>query len=90
MKLRLSEIFQRNPYRPTRPRQRLVIVGVTITTVVLLFSGLFAPHLRYLRHKLESRHPPLPACAPGQTTDCLGGKQGVMLLPAAPAPSASR
>ena len=85
MKLRLSEIFRRNPYRPVRPRQRLAIVGVTLFTVVMLFSGLFAPHLRYLKFKIESRHPPLPPCAPGQTTGCLGGTQGVMLIPATPA-----
>lgn len=90
MKLRLSEIFRRNPYRPVRPRQRLAIVGVTLFTVVMLFSGLFAPHLRYLKFKLESRHPPLPPCAPGQTTGCLGGTQGVMLIPATPTPPASR
>ncbi len=90
MKLRLSEIFRRNPYRPVRPRQRLLIVGVTLATVVLIFSGLFAPHLRWLRFKIESRHPPLPACAPGQTEGCLGGTQGVMLIPATPAPAASR
>lgn len=90
MKLRLSEIFRRNPYRPVRPRQRLLIVGVTLATVVLIFSGLFAPHLRWLKFKIESRHPPLPACAPGQTEGCLGGTQGVMLIPASPASAASR
>lgn len=86
MKLRLSEIFRRNPYRPTRPKQRLMILGAAVLTALLLFAGLLAPHIRYIKHKLDMRHPPLPACAPGQTAGCLGGTQGVMLLPATPAP----
>jgi hypothetical protein len=90
MKLRLSEIFRRNPYRPTRPKQRLMILGAAVLTALLLFAGLLAPHIRYIKHKLDMRHPPLPACAPGQTTGCLGGTQGVMLLPATPGPAASR
>lgn len=87
--MRLSEIFRRNPYRPVRPRQRLALLGGAVLTAVLLFSGLLAPHIRYIKHKLDMRHPPLPACAPGQTSGCLGGKQGVMLIPAAPAATAS-
>lgn len=89
MKLRLSEIFRRNPYRPTRPRQRLMLLGAAVATALLLFAGLLAPHIRYIRHKLDMRHAPLPACAPGQTSGCLGGRQGVMLLPAAPANAAT-
>ncbi|MDT7833747.1 hypothetical protein [Aquabacterium sp. OR-4] len=90
MKMRLSEFFRRNPYRPTSPRQRLVLVAVTLVTVLLLFSGLLAPHLRYLQHKLAMRSPPLPPCAPGQTERCLGGRQPVMLIAPAPRPAASR
>lgn len=86
MRLRLR--FKRNPYRPTTRRQRLVIVALAVLTASVVMAALLAPHVRFLRARLELAHADAPPCAPGQTTGCVGGTMEVIAVPAtAPRPA---
>jgi len=68
-------------YQPSSRRQRLIVIAVTAATVVVLWLLLiYRPGGHYTIYD-----PPKPACKPGQTTDCVGGKADVLLLPASPA-----
>jgi hypothetical protein len=72
-------------WQPTTPRQRRRIVLVAVLTVLALWSLLlFRPGAKVREFPPD---PPLPACAPGQTTGCVGGQANVRLLPAASQPA---
>lgn len=74
-------------WRPTTPRQRLGIIGVALATAAVLWALLlFRPGAKVREFPPD---PPLPACAPGQTSGCIGGPANVTLLPARPASAAA-
>ena len=81
-----------NDFRPTSTRQRRIILGVAVTAFVVMWILLiwepgFDPATRYPH--LNEAPKDKPACAPGQTTNCVGGQANVMLLPAASGPSSA-
>lgn len=76
-------------YRPTSPRQRLAIIGVTLVTVTVLWLLLLLRPGAHVREFPPSKD---ATCAQGQTSGCPGRRADVMLLPpgAASAASAAR
>lgn len=86
MKIRLP--WRRGPhFRPTTPRQRLVIVAAAVGTTLLIGTAMLSRHVEYLRAKLAHRAASEPPrCAPGQTQGCVGGTMGVIVVPPASAP----
>lgn len=81
-----------NDFRPTSTRQRRIIIGVTVVVFVVMWILLvwepgFNPATRYPHLNEPPRDQ--PACAPGQTTGCVGGQANVMLLPAASSPASA-
>lgn len=74
-------------YRPINRRTRLKIIGLTVVTVTILWLLLFFQPGGHVRVFPETQR---PACKPGQTTDCVGGKANVTLISASrPAAAAS-
>lgn len=74
-------------YRPLTPRRRVLIallaVATALTLILMMLERVGAPPL--------PRPPPRPdaaRCAAGQTTDCVGGKAEVIVMPAQPPASA--
>jgi hypothetical protein len=86
MKFRLP--WRRSPrFRPTPPRQRLLIVAAAVGITLLIGTAMLARHVEFLRAKLARRDASEPPrCAPGQTEGCVGGTMGVIVVPAASAP----
>ena len=78
---------KKDRYRPTSPRQRLLIVVLAIGTAIGVMAVLLAPQIRLLQTPR-----PLPAdaapCAKGQLSGCVGGKLDVIVVPP-PAASAA-
>lgn len=77
-----------NDFRPTSPRQRRIIIGVTVAVFVAMWILLVwepgnDPKTRYPALAEPPRDQ--PQCKPGQTAGCVGGQANVMLLPAASA-----
>lgn len=67
------------------PRRRVLIVVLAIVTGVTVVMVLLYRPGDDKRGK--PRAVPVPqACKPGQTTDCVGGKADVIVLPAASVP----
>jgi hypothetical protein len=73
-------------YRPTSPRQRRVIIAVTVATVLATWLLLI---YRPGGHPRTYPRAGTSACAPGQTSGCVGGRAEVMLIPADSASAAS-
>lgn len=76
-----------NDFRPTTPRQRRIILAAALAVFVVMWVLLIwepgnDPATRYPQLNAPSRD--RPACAPGQTTGCVGGQANVILLPASP------
>jgi hypothetical protein len=85
-----------SPFKPTPPRRRLVIVLLALGTSFTIGGAMMVRHIEHMRVKslLVDEAPAgaaaePPRCAPGQTTGCVGGTMGVIVVPAAPARSAS-
>lgn len=80
-------------YRPLSRRRRLLIVALAVATAVAVVTMLFDPPGGVQRTKPVPAASPAaspPSCAPGQTSDCVGGTSAV-IVPAAPAgPTGSR
>ncbi len=73
--------FKPGKFRPTSARRRLLIVLLAVATAVFVIwsmtrkSGLV---------RNAARHPAdVAACAPGQTSGCVGSKTEVLAVPAA-------
>jgi hypothetical protein len=74
-------------FRPTTPRQRLVIVAAAVGITLLIGTAMLSRHVEYLRAKLAHRDAAEPPrCAPGQTEGCVGGTMGVIVVTPASAP----
>lgn len=74
-------------FKPPMRRQRLRVLGYTLATVVVLWVLLLFRPGAHVRHFPSS--PPKP-CASGQTSDCVGGKASVLLLPPSTASATAR
>jgi hypothetical protein len=89
----LSDIVP--PYRPVSRLKRLLIVGplgvgTALGIAWLMLERPFNP-LPLPPPAAEAPAEPAPAsdrCADGQTTGCVGGRTQVLIVPAAPPPSA--
>lgn len=88
LRLRLRNPFRRRGPRfvPTSRRQRLVIAGLAIGTTLAIGVAMLTPHVAYLRAQLALQKADKPRCAPGQTTGCVGGTMGVIVVTPASAP----
>ena len=87
MRIRIRLPWKRGPqFRPTTGRQRLVIVGLAVATTLTIGGAMLSRHVEYLRAKLMREDAEPPRCAPGQTTGCVGGTMGVIVVPPASAP----
>jgi hypothetical protein len=76
-------------FQPFSRRQRLLIIALAVGTTLLIGIAMLAPHVDYLRARLALDRADRPPCAAGQTTGCVGGTMGVIVVPALPAPPAS-
>jgi hypothetical protein len=90
--MRITLRRRRGPrFKPTTPRQRLLIVLLAVGTTLTIGGTMLARHVEFLRAKFmradaEAGAPAEPPrCAAGQTQGCVGGTMGVILVPAAPA-----
>ena len=72
-----------NPYRPTSPRQRLLLVVLAIAMAAALAFGVLDPQARWER---ANRLPPdAAACTAAHQTGCVGGRLELRMV----APSAA-
>jgi hypothetical protein len=76
-------------FEPFSRRQRLLIVALAVGTTLAIGVAMLAPHVDYLRARLALDRADKPACAAGQTTGCVGGTMGVIVVPVAPLPPSS-
>jgi hypothetical protein len=76
-------------YRPISRRRRLLIFGLAIATAITVVLTLLYPP-GGIQRPPPGAGPDRARCGAGQTTDCVGGKADVIVLPAAvpAAPSA--
>lgn len=75
-------------FKPTTPRQRMMIVGLAVGTTLVIGVTMLARHVEYLRAKqARTLAAEPPRCAPGQTQGCVGGTMGVIVVPPASAPA---
>ena len=77
------------PYRPTSPRRRLLIVLLAIGTAVTIILTLLAPPAGS-EHRQPGQMPDALRCSGGNTSECVGGKADVIVVPVLPAASAAR
>ncbi len=73
-------------YRPVSRRRRLLIALLAIATAVTIVMSLVSPPAGSRGPHAASQAPDAPACGPGQTTDCVGGRADVFLVPAPAGP----
>ena len=76
-------------FQPFSRRQRLLIVALAVGTTLAIGVAMLAPHVDYLRARLALDRADKPPCTAGQTTGCVGGTMGVIVVPAAPPPPPS-
>ena len=76
-------------FRPFTRRQRLLIAAMAVGTTLTIGVSMLTPHVAYLRARLAMKPPEVPACQAGQTTGCVGGTMGVILIAPARAQAAS-
>ena len=77
------------PYRPTSPRRRLLIVLLAIGTAVTIILTLLAPPAGS-EHRHDVSTPDVLRCRAGNTSQCVGGKADVIVVPALHAASAPK
>jgi hypothetical protein len=75
-------------YRPVSRKRRLLIALLAVSTAVTIVLTLVSPPAGSKGPNAAAQTPDAPACGPGQTTDCVGGRADVFLVSPAP-PSAS-
>lgn len=82
MRIRFRLPWKRGPqFRPTTGRQRLVIVVLAVATTLTIGGAMLSRHAEYLGVQLLRAEAEPPRCAPGQTTGCVGGTMGVIVVP---------
>jgi hypothetical protein len=88
VRIRIRKFWRRrrNPddLPPAPASRRLGLAAAAVAITALLGMGLLGPHLDFLRAKRGAEQP--RPCAPGQTADCIGGRMGVIVAPAASSP----
>lgn len=73
-------------YQPLSRRRRLLLLGVAVTTAVLVIWLMLRPQLRLMEARRTPAAAPASApqpCAAQQTAGCVGGTMGVIVAPAA-------
>lgn len=68
-------------YRPLSRRRKLLIVALAVATAFTVVSLLLDPPGGV--HQQQIQRADRPACAGGQTENCVGGKAEVIMLPRA-------
>jgi hypothetical protein len=74
-------------YRPVSRKRRLLIALLAVSTAVTIVLTLVSPPAGSKGPHAAAQTPDAPACGPGQTTDCVGGRADVFLVSPAPASS---
>jgi hypothetical protein len=87
MAMKKGPPFER--FKPFTRRQRLLIMAMAVGTTLTIGVSMLTPHVAYLRAKLSMKPPEVPACTAGQTTGCVGGTMGVIMISPAGPPAAS-
>jgi hypothetical protein len=80
-------------YRPLSRRRRLLIALLAVATAVTIVWTLLRPPAGSRAGAAAARMPDVPLCGPGQTTDCVGGREEVFMVgpsPTAVAPAPAR
>ena len=73
------------PWQPTSLRQKLLLAGLTLATVLGLAYLLQRPHQLLLSAKAARHVAACQADAASRPADCPGARMPVLLLPAPPA-----
>lgn len=74
-------------FRPTSGRRRLLIVGLALATTLTIGGAMLSRHAEFLGATVLRENAEPPRCAPGQTTGCVGGTMGVIVVPPASQPA---
>lgn len=73
-------------FTPFTPRQRLLVALLAVGTTLVIGVAMLSPHVEFLRAKLRQAGADKPACAPGQSSGCVGGTMGVIMVAPPQAP----
>lgn len=80
----------KNDFQPLSRRVRLGLVLAALVAALLTAVTMLTPHLKLMEAKRKARAADVPPCAPGQTSGCVGGTMGVLVVaPVAPLPGPS-
>ncbi len=87
MRIRFRLPFKRgSQFKPTTGRRRLVIVGLAVAMTLTIGGAMLSRHAQFVGASQLRENAEPPRCAPGQTTGCVGGTMGVIVVPPASSP----
>ncbi len=70
----------KNDFQPLSRRFRLGLVLAALVAALLTAVAMLTPHLKLMEAKRQAKAADVRPCAPGQTTGCVGGTMGVLVV----------